>query len=64
MGQFREGALEGHSDLLLPTSAFELSRWRGGRCRVLQIYVWLRAEIVWVPEKGDLYDPFTKNVAG
>jgi hypothetical protein len=43
---------------------FELSRLRGGRCRVLPIHIYSSAEIVWVIEKGDRYDPFTKNDAG
>ncbi|HUO14474.1 MAG TPA: hypothetical protein VMX38_05760, partial [Verrucomicrobiae bacterium] len=41
-----------------------LSRWRGGRYRVVNPDISGTADVVWVTEKGDSRDPFTKNHAG
>ena len=41
-----------------------LSRWRGGRYRVVGREISDAADVEWVTEKGNSYDPFTKNDAG
>ena len=41
-----------------------LSRWRGGRYRVVDPDISGTADVVWVTEKGDSRDPFTQDDAG
>jgi hypothetical protein len=41
-----------------------LSRWRGGRYRVVSRDISGTADVVWVTEKGDSRDPFTQDDAG
>src|SRR5262252_3369477 len=41
-----------------------LSRWRGGRYRVVSREISGAADVVWVTEKGDSCDPFTQDDAG
>jgi len=47
-----------------PSCRQGLSRWRGGRYRVVNPDISDTADVVWVTEKGDSRDPFTKNHAG
>src|SRR3984893_7843184 len=47
-----------------PTAKDRLSRWRGGRYRVVNQESSGTADIVWVIGKGDFCDPFTENDAG
>ena len=44
-------------------TAFQVSRWRGGRYAGGQLGSRKQSR-VWVIEKGDLYDPLTKDDAG
>src|ERR1700682_1315426 len=49
---------------LLPVGRQGLSRWRGGRYRVVSQESSGTADIVWVIGKGDSCDPFTQDDAG
>ena len=57
-------ALARESNDLLPDCRQGLSRWRGGRYRVVNREILGAADVVWVTEKGESCDPFTKNDAG
>src|SRR6266545_3696142 len=48
----------------LPDCRRGLSRWRGGRYRVVNQESSGTADIVWVIGKGDSCDPFTQDDAG
>src|SRR5215475_3359492 len=48
----------------LPVCRPGLSRWRGGRYRVVSREISGAADVVWVTEKGDSCDPFTQDDAG
>src|SRR5438093_3924094 len=57
---FRESTVASY----LPGCRQGLSRWRGGRYRVVSPDISDTADVVWVTEKGDSRDSFTKNHVG
>jgi hypothetical protein len=48
------------SHRLVPDGRQGLSRWRGGRYRVVNPDISGSADVVWVTEKGDSRDPFAQ----